>query len=261
MTLRTLCLSLLLMLSAPSAALAETAPAPTTAAEIFERAQENQKVDNSIQTLRMVLVSRSGAERTRVMEMRIRRNEEALKTYARFSEPSDVAGTQLVMIDHPDRVDEQLLYLPALKRVQRIAGRARKGAFMGSDFTYEDLEISSGKDATHTILRQDDRTWVIESTPAPDSGSSYGKIVSHVSKADYLPRRVEYFDTKGQPLKVLTVESTTTDGDTVIPQVSVMEDLQKGTKTRLEIIEHQLNVPADQLPDETFTAAYMERNG
>ena len=251
--------ALLLLLALPVAA--ATAAEPTTAAEIFERAQQTQKIDNSIQTMRMVLVSRTGAERTRTFEMRIRRDGDVLMSYARFSEPSDVAGTQLVMVDHPDRVDEQLLYLPALRRVQRISGRARSGAFMGSDFTYEDLEISSAKQASHRIVSEDAESWLIETIPAADAASTYGRVLTRVSKADYLPRRVEYFDKQGQPLKVLTVQATTRDGDTTIPQISVMEDLQKGTKTRLEILDHRLNVPADQIPDETFTAAYMERSG
>jgi len=31
------------------------------------------------------------------------------------------------------------LYLPALKRVKRIASRNKSGSFMGSEFAYEDL--------------------------------------------------------------------------------------------------------------------------
>ena len=68
-------------------------------------------------------------------------------------------------------------------------------------------------------------------------------------------------DKKGEPLKVLTVEETAQDGETIIPVRSVMRNLQKGTSTRMEIIEHQLNVTPEQIPDETFTASYMERHG
>ncbi len=236
-----------------------TALAQQTAAEIIEQARQTQKVDNSIQHLRMVLVSRSGSERVRELEMRIRRDGEVLSSYTRFTHPSDVSGTQLVVVDHPDTLDEQFLYLPALKRVQRIAGSARTGAFMGSDFSYEDLEISGVDEAQHVLVSQDDTSWVIDTTPA--ATSSYSRIRTTVSKADHLPRRVEYFDKKGAPLKVLTVEETAMDGTTVIPVRSVMQNLQKGTSTRLEILDHQLNVTSEQIPDETFTASFMERNG
>lgn len=240
-------------------ALTLSALAQQSAAEIIEQAKQTQKVDNSIQQIRMVLVSKNGAERVRELEMRIRRDEEVLSSYTRFSHPSDVSGTQLIVVDNPDSLDEQLLYLPALKRVQRIAGRARTGAFMGSDFAYEDLEISGVDEAVHALISEDAQNWVIDTTPGTDS--SYSRIRTTVSKADYLPRKVEYFDKKGEALKVLTVEETAMDGETVIPVRSVMRNLQKGTSTRMEILEHQLNVSPEQIPDETFTASFMERNG
>ncbi|MDG1480959.1 MAG: outer membrane lipoprotein-sorting protein [Myxococcota bacterium] len=240
-------------------ALSLSALAQQSAAEIIEQAKQTQKVDNSIQQIRMVLVSKSGAERVRELEMRIRRDDEVLSSYTRFSHPSDVSGTQLIVVDNPDALDEQLLYLPALKRVQRIAGRARTGSFMGSDFAYEDLEISGADEAVHALVSEDAQAWVIDTTPSADS--SYSRIRTTVSKADYLPRTVAYFDKKGEALKVLTVEETAMDGETVIPVRSVMRNLQKGTTTRMEILEHQLNVSPEQIPDETFTASFMERNG
>ena len=230
-----------------------------TAAEIIAQAQQAQRVDSSTQTLRMVLVSRSGVERVRELEMRIRRDGETLSSYTRFSKPEDVAGTQLVLIDHPDTADELLLYLPALKRVLHIAGQARAGAFMGSDFTYADLEIAQGEQTTCALLSEDESSWLIETQPGADS--AYSRVTYAVSKADYLARRIEYFDKKGEALKVLTVEETATDGDAVIPVRSVMKNLQKGTSTRLEILDHQRNVPAEQIPAEIFTAAYMKHSG
>ena len=112
-----------------------------TAEEIIDNARDVQQVNNGIQQMEMTLVSRNGSKRERKFEMRIRKDGEVVRSYVRFSHPSDVAGTQLVIVDNPDTVDEQLLYLPALKRTNRIAGKARKGSFMGSDFSFEDLAL------------------------------------------------------------------------------------------------------------------------
>ncbi|MEC7947878.1 MAG: outer membrane lipoprotein-sorting protein [Myxococcota bacterium] len=229
----------------------------TTPAEILEGARQAQKVDRSIQIVRMTLVSRSGAERVREFELRVRRDGEVLKSWTRFRFPADVAGTQLVVVDNPDRVDEQLLYLPALKRVNRIAGRARSGSFMGSDFRFEDLELAGASEATASLVSEDPSTWVLDATPG--QGSSYGRLRMHVARADYLPRRVEYFDKKGAPVKVLVVEEVIVDRGIAIPKLSVMQDLKRGTRTRMEVLSHRLDVPASEIPDETFTAAWMER--
>lgn len=245
-----LSLTLSLAFSAPASA--------TTPDEILTKARAAQKVDRSIQSVRMVLVSKGGAERVREFELRVRRDDAVLKTWTRFTAPADVAGTQLVVVDHPDQADEMLLYMPALKRVNRIAGRARSGAFMGSDFRYEDLEMASAEDATATLVSEDATTWVLDAVPGEDS--SYGRLRVHVARADFLPRKVEYFDKKGTALKVLEIQKVELDGEVPLPVLSVMTDLRRGTKTRLEVLQHRLNVPAEEIPDETFTAAWMERS-
>lgn len=230
-----------------------------TPEDVLNRARDAQRVESSIQSVKMTLVARNGAERVRELELRIRRDGDVLKTYTRFTAPSDVAGTQLVVVDHPDRADEQLLYLPALKRVNRIAGTARSGSFMGSDLSFEDLEMSGIDQAKHSLVSESAEGWVIDTTPA--AGSSYGRIRSSVSRADMLPRKVEYFDLADKPVKVMEILATEKDGATVLPTRTEVRNLVKGTTTRLEITAHRLNVPLSELPDETFTAAYMERGG
>ena len=230
-----------------------------TASDIIDKAREAQRVDNGIQQMEMVLVSRNGSERSRAFEMRVRKDGERVQTYVRFSKPSDVAGTQLIMIDNPDKADEQLLYLPALKRTNRIAGKARKGSFMGSDFAYEDLEISDADGAQHTLVSQTDDVWVIDTTPSGES--SYGRIQSTVSKSDYLPRLVTFYDTKGQHKKTLEVLETATENGSIIPTRSVMRNETRGTSTKMNVNSWRLNVPASEIPDETFTVGFMERNG
>ncbi len=242
-----------------TAALRSNPALALTADEIIDKAREAQSVDSSIQQVRMVLVSKNDAERVREFEMRVRKDDDIVSTYVRFSHPTDVAGTQLVIVDTPGTADEQLLYLPALKRVSRIAGKARTGSFMGSDFSYEDLEFSYASGASHTLTSEDDSAWVIDTIPG--DGSSYSKLRVHVAKSDYLPRKVEFFDKKGNALKVLEVTETAVDGGATIPVKSEMKNLQRGTRTRLETTEHRLNVPAEEIPAETFTAAWMESHG
>ena len=43
--------------------------------------------------------------------------------------------------------------------------------------------------------------------------------------------------------------------------LTVMTNLQRGTRTELTVESYRLNVPASEIPDETFTAGFMERGG
>ena len=80
-------------------------------------------------------------QRTQTSQLRSRRETDKVSSYIEVKSPSDVAGVKLLMIDHESATDEQLTYLPQFKRVNRISGSSRKGAFIGSDFSYEDLDI------------------------------------------------------------------------------------------------------------------------
>ena len=230
-----------------------------TVDEIIESARDAQKVDRSIQRIRMTLVSRSGAERVREFEVRVRQDGDVISSYTRFSQPRDVAGTQMVMVDHPESTDVQMLYLPAFQTVRTIAGNARRGAFMGSDFAYEDLEISNPSDSNPQLVSETDALWIIDTEPSDDS--SYSRIRLHVDKSNYLPVRIEFFDQRGDALKVLEVLEQTMSGETVLPTRSRMTNLQRGSSTLLEIVDHQLNVSEDEIPLSIFTQRYMEQNG
>ena len=130
---------------------------------------------------------------------------------------------------------------------------------MGSDFSYEDMELSDPPGATHAVTSQTDTHWVIETAPGPDS--SYSKLVTTVRKADFVPENVEFFDMDGEALKRLVVTASEQDGDLTLVTGSTMSNLQRGTSTRLTVKSHQLNLPDDQLPDAHFTKAHMEQDG
>ena len=53
-------------------------------------------------------------------------------------------------------------------------------------------------------------------------------------------------------------ETQVVDGKT-LARVSIMKTLKRKTATRLEVMEQRLDVPAEELPEEMFTKAYLER--
>ena len=108
-------------------------------------------------------------------------------------------------------------------------------------------------------MSETEAVWVIDSTPGADS--SYGRIRSHVSKSDMMIRVAEFFDANGQALTRLEVLETATDNGVTIPTKSIMKNLRRGTSTQMNVSNHRLNVPASEIPDETFTVGYLERNG
>ena len=60
------------------------------------------------------------------------------KSADRLDKPKDVKNS-ISQPHHSFKLDDQWLYLPAIKRVKRIASANKSGPFVGSEFTYEDL--------------------------------------------------------------------------------------------------------------------------
>jgi hypothetical protein len=228
-----------------------------TAEDIIEQAREVRTMERSIQTVNMVLVSKNGSERARQITVKARRDDDTIKSLIRFNSPSDVAGTTFLQIEQPDGSDEQMLYMPALKRVNRISGASRKGSFMGSDFSYEDLDLTPGEDATHTVVETTDAHWVIDTHPG--ASSTYGRVHTTVLKGSYLVKHSDFFDKEGAHVKTLRITETSIIDGKTLAKVSIMQTLKRNTSTRLEVIEQQLDVSAEALPDDIFTKAYLEQ--
>ena len=221
-----------------------------TPKEILEEAIAKQQIENSIQTLTMTLFAKNGSIQERKMEIHVRKDEDAVRSYTRFSSPPEIAGTQLLLVDHPNQDDPQLLYLPALKRVQRIAGGQKDGAFLGSDFLFSDLELSLDGKETHSITEENEEEWVIQSSNPQNKQYKYW--VTTISKKDLLPYRISYYAKNGSHIKTFSIEKTMTVDGRIIPAITVMSNHLKGTKTKLEINSIAINLSEDKLPLERF---------
>lgn len=237
------------------AAFTLAAPAQT-ADEIVERAREANQVERSIQSVTMTIVSRSGSKRVRQLELKSRRKGETTASYIEVRAPADVAGTKLLALDEANQREEQLLKLPSYG-VKRISGSTKRGSFLGSDFTYEDLAIREVAKGEHTLADDQATIWVIETIPS--DSPQYSKIRAHITKKDLVARKIEFFDRDAELVKVLEVTETTTSGETTLPRHSIMRNVKKNRRTELVVTEQRIDIPAAELPDETFTSAYLER--
>jgi len=156
----------------------------------------------------MLLRNRHGEESLRQMRVKSLEVEgDGDKTLIVFDEPRDVKGTALLTFSHKTKDDDQWLYLPALKRVKRIASRNKSGPFMGSEFAYEDLASQEIEKYTYKYIRDDELdgtpVFVIERYPV-SKYSGYKRQVVWIDKARYIPLKIEFYDRKNSLLKTLT---------------------------------------------------------
>jgi hypothetical protein len=178
----------------------------------IEIAQKSDKItdgfESSISQTEMILINASGQRSVRELEMKTLEGEDGDKTISTFLTPADVKGTKTLGHEHLERDDDQWLYLPALKRVKRIASRNKSGSFMGSEFSYEDIGNQNYKKYTYGDKIEEVELNGIKcykgSRIPKDKNSGYTKQVSWVAKDTFLLQQIEYYDRKSELLKTAT---------------------------------------------------------
>ena len=158
----------------------------------------------------MTLKNKAGQTSQRLIRIRTLEVEgDGDKSLSIFDEPADVKGTAMLTYTHGLKPDDQWLYLPALKRVKRISSSNKSGPFVGSEFAFEDftaIELNKfdyryvGEEPCGDLVCD-----VIERTPRYEN-SGYTKQVSWVDQSDFQLRKVEFYDRRGDLLKVLELK-------------------------------------------------------
>jgi len=220
-----------------------------TGEDVLMQQQERHAVASARCSATMLLKDGRGNEESRTLTLLTRETSEVRHFLAVFQAPEDIKGTAL-LAEMPAQGESSLfLYLPAAGDLQRVSGSSKKNAFMGSDFTYEDLEPEPIENFQYEILRSEvhegQNCWVIEAVPADRNrakASAYARRVLWITKAHMATLRVEFFDRRDRLLKTLV------NKDIMVwrPRVSIMEDARTGHTTTISLLgQEEINIELD----------------
>jgi hypothetical protein len=223
---------------------AVAALAAEPALEIMKKQRELQRVSDEEETQLLRLVNKAGAVKERKLIRWVLRGPGDLeKILVRFTAPRDVENTGLLVWEAKDGNDDQWLYLPALKKPKRVAPSGKKNRFMGTDFSFEDLQPEALGLHTYTLAGNEtidgQECFVVEAVPTGRrvEDSAYGKRRLWIRKDSYATIKREYFDKQEVLEKVEILRKFTTIKGTVTrPGEIEMQDVRNGTKT-LVVIE------------------------
>ena len=255
-----------LSIAAAAATIAMSVFAQTPEEKGLEIATEQEArgygfVDSSA-TMQMTLINKAGKTSERMMSVMTLEGptNDGDKSLTVFNSPRDVEGTALLTHTHKVGSDDQWLFLPALKRVKRIASKNKSGPFMGSEFAFEDLSGRELEKYTYKYLRDEEvnglNCFVVESIPL-DKDSGYTRLVSWIDQAEYRAQKVEYFDRKKSHLKSLEVIDQKLYLDKFWrPSEMFMQNHQTGKSTRLQWTDYKFQTG---LTDRDFTENSLKR--
>lgn len=160
-------------------------------------------------TLELTMLNANGDEIIRKLKVQSQEfPKDGDRSIVTFTWPADVKSTRMLTWSHIDGDDDQWLYLPALKRIKRIATNNKSSSFMGSEFSYEDMSTPELPEYTYKYLEDvswDNRDcWKIERV-SRSARSGYSKEIVFYDQKIMNPVRIEYYDRRGELLKVATL--------------------------------------------------------
>ncbi len=197
----------MVVLALSSLAFAETPEEKGLAIAIEDDKRDNGFVDYE-SNLKMILKNRHGEESIRYIRSKnLEVKGDGDKSLVVFDKPRDIKGTALLNFSHKSGIDDQWLYLPALKRVKRISSANKSGSFMGSEFAYEDVTSNEIEKYTYKWLRDETyegmECFVFERYPAYKN-SGYTRQVAWLDKKEYRLLKIDFYDRKNTLLKTQT---------------------------------------------------------
>jgi outer membrane lipoprotein-sorting protein len=271
--LASLLASLLVARSVPGQ---ETAPAPSApkpqneARALLDQAHQLDDTTRAwhdrTQRLKLHIVDGRGIERNRELTMKTAKHEGGEdKTITVFHIPPEVRGTSFLQFAHRDRDAEQWLFLPALNRVRQISAQSKNESFMGTDFSYRDLELLSDviewteDEAPARLVGNETidgaEVALIELVPKKkDVG--YQRIRLAMEKPKLVIRRMEFYGAGDAPKKLLRLDDFR-DVSGIPTAFSLhMAQPQLNSRTDVEIVDVRYN---QGLSDDEFTQRALER--
>lgn len=226
-----------------------------------------KKSDDSTGTALMTIIDKSGSKKIRKLEMFTKETAaDGTESFVRFIEPADVNGTKFLTIPHKGGDSEQRLYLPALKKVRKIASSDKSGEFVQSDLFYYDMESRELADQTYTFLSENEtindpafagkKFYKIE-MKAKSSNSPYAKTVAWVSMDDSFAYKLEVYDKKDNALwKTITFSKVDLIKGVLVPLQTQVVNHKKGSKTLMSMDAPKLNTG---LKDDVFSVKNLEQ--
>jgi outer membrane lipoprotein-sorting protein len=245
--------------------------AGTAAAEsgldVMQKQRELQRARDEVETSVLKIYSKAGdVKERRLVSYALTPRDGFTKTLLRFLAPRDVENTALLTWEGKDGNDDQWLYLPATRKVKRIAASGKKNRFMDTDFSYEDLRPENLALHTYALVGSesidDHESYVIEALPANEreaADSGYSRRRMWIRKDTYATVKQELYGRKGRLEKVTVSRGVVNVKGTLWRAREIeMRDVQAGTRTIMVVESRSLDTG---LKDSFFTEAELIRGG
>lgn len=201
-------------------------------------------------SMKMILVEPDGARKERRLSYRAKGEDLAI---TRFHYPDSVDGMGFLQEEN----DNFHVYLPDFQKVRKVAAHTKKQSFMGSDFSYNDMNNRRyTRDYEAKLLDDSGDRYLVELTPKPDTNIEYARLVLTVVPGTWVIETIDYYAQDGEQVKRQTRDDLVEVQGILIQRRVTMEDLKSGHKTILQMSDIVFNQGLD---DDVFSVRNLRR--
>ena len=177
------------------------------------------------------------------------------KRLTKFTAPADVKGTTVLILTQT----QMYVYLPAYKKVRRIASHVTNQGFLGTTYSNDDMALSRFSDKyTGKVLSQDDKTYKIEVNGIPGGEAPYPKIILTIDRTMNVPTVLEYYNAEGKNTKTETRTEYSCESKQCTARVQHMTDhTSSGHNTKLVRTKWKVN---SGIEDKLFSKRNLARS-
>jgi len=242
----------LLLLASPSNA------EPATAKSAFAKMKAAlEPAKPSTRTMTFTVYSKAFNETTEIVARQARKTvPDGARSVTVVMEPQSVKGVTLLVIEEAGKPDAKYVYYPALRRSRVLTGAGAFESFLGTDFSYADIDLVDVHERSLKLLgtkpHGDTKAYELQETPT--NRGYYARIVDWISTDTGLPIERDHYDVantlwrKQVFLDVATIEGIPT------PMRVRIDDVQSGdwSEFRVSALTYDVDVP-----DEVFEPARL----
>ncbi|MBI9098052.1 MAG: outer membrane lipoprotein-sorting protein [Spirochaetaceae bacterium] len=231
--------------------------------EIIDEQDRRHGAQSEYTLQQMTLIDKNNNQEIRNMrEYSMDISDDHSRSLIVFDTPESIMGTALLTWWNRNDESDQWMYLPAQKRMQRIAKGSKKGYFMGSDFSFEDIQPEKQDNFDFEIAGETTISglpcWMIEVTPNNTrtmESSGYSRRILYILKEYFFTVKIEFYDKWNVLLK--TQQNgllQKIDGSRFRANKIIMINHQTDHKTIIETEDREIN---QKINEDIFTERYI----
>lgn len=181
------------------------------------------------------------------------------KSRVKYSHPFDIRHAGYLIIHYDRRKNDQFVYLPTRRKVQRVNLRSEN--VYGTDFSFEDLLPRELQDATYRRFEDSETegipTYTVEAIPTGFADSEYSRFVIHVDMERWIVLLARYWNEARVEVKEMRADvGSVQEFDGIfVPMRTTMRSLLLESSTTLHVTRLE---PNPDIPRSIFAVQRLE---